>query len=257
MKNIRVLVADDSLEFVDALIDFFDDAEDIELCGRTTDGKEALAMCKRLNPDVVVVNLVLPSLDGLGVLKALNGPECKGKPAVIMVSSFGSDYLVGEAIRNGASYYMLKPLDGEVLMDRIREFSYKNATITPYMKNSEKDKQDVESMVTQKIHEMGIPAHIKGYQYLREAIMMAVDDMEAINAVTKLLYPTVAKRYKTTSSRVERAIRHAIETAWMRGDIEVLNGLFGYTISSSKGKPTNSEFIALIADKLRLELKTS
>ena len=195
--------------------------------------------------DIIFMDVEMPGLDGFGVLKQLREQEGK-VPKVILISAFCSDSVVSEAVDLGASYFLTKPVEENALLDRMRALFSRGASV-------EEHPAELKNLVTSVIHEIGVPAHIKGYQYLREAIMIAVDDMDVINAVTKVLYPEVAKRFSTTPSRVERAIRHAIEVAWDRGDLETLQKYFGYTVSNAKGKPTNSEFIAMIADRLVLE----
>ena len=244
--NVRrtVLLADANEEFRAMLRRIIDEAEDFTVAGTAGDGAEALRLAEQEAPDLMVMDVVLPGLDGCGVLKRLR--EQEQMPKVILVSAFCSDPVVAEAVELGAAYFLTKPVEPEALLDRMRAvFSRQPA--------EEEHPAELKNLVTSVIHEIGVPAHIKGYQYLREAIMIAVDDMDVINAVTKVLYPEVAKRFATTPSRVERAIRHAIEVAWDRGDLETLQKYFGYTVSNAKGKPTNSEFIAMIADRLVLE----
>ena len=214
----------------------------------------------------------MPHLDGLGVLEQLNTMELEKAPRIIILSAVGQDKITQKAITLGADYYTVKPFDMEVFTKRIREMFNSSSTqnvkfknfissiiddIFTQSENRTKPPMDLETEITNIIHEVGVPAHIKGYMYLREAITMVVNDMELLSAVTKELYPSIAKKYNTTASRVERAIRHAIEVAWGRGQIEAINRLFGYTVHGDKGKPTNSEFIAIIADKLRLQNKVS
>ena len=245
--------------------------EDMEVVGVSKDGNEAYDMIINRNPDIALLDVIMPNLDGLGVLEKLKDSKLEKEPLYIMVSAVGQDKITQQAINLGAEYYVVKPLDIELLIKRIRELkNYKNIPVksnfigkepkTKYIDIPEKDKKDeknLEALVTNMIHEVGVPAHIKGYQYLREAIMMVVNDIDVINQITKQLYPDIAKTFGTTPSRVERAIRHAIEVAWSRGQIDSVDGIFGYTVSAAKGKPTNSEFIAMIADKLRLELKSA
>ena len=220
--------------------------EEFTVVGSAGDGTEAAQLIGRYHPELAVMDVVLPGLDGLGVLKQLKSRGDATK--VIMLSAFCSDQVVAEAMELGACYFLPKPFETEALLDRMR--SVFGQTAAP-----ESGSGALKNMVTSIIHEIGVPAHIKGYQYLREAIIIAVNDMDVINAVTKVLYPEVAKKFNTTPSRVERAIRHAIEVAWDRGDIETLQKFFGYTVSNIKGKPTNSEFIAMIADCLSLRRK--
>ncbi len=260
-KKIRVLVADDNREFVEVVCNYMKNEPRIEIVGRAYDGIDAINMYRMTDPDVLVLDVVMPNLDGIGVLERLKKMNATKKPKVIIVSAVLSESIAAKTIGLGAEYFMLKPVDFNALISRIVMFGRDEEVISEEMSGEvraltvKRVEFDMEKMVTDVIHEIGIPAHIKGYQYLRHAIMMAVDNMDVINSITKELYPTVAKDFSTTPSRVERAIRHAIEVAWDRGDTEVLNSFFGYTIANSKGKPTNSEFIAMIADKLRLQVK--
>lgn len=257
-ENVRVLIADDNREFCRNLKDYFASISGIDLVGVAYDGKEAYEMTRLTKPDVLLIDVVMPQLDGFGALaKINNSSDIIKKPNVIVISSIGSDKITAKAMSLGAKYFMIKPLELSVIAERIKEFKdcsspFKN--IKNVVRISAEG-FDLETGVTGIIQKIGVPAHIKGYQYIREAIMMVIQDMDTINSVTKILYPTIARKYNTTSSRVERAIRHAIEVAWDRGDPDVLDSLFGYTILSSKGKPTNSEFIAMISDKLRLQMK--
>ena len=203
-------------------------------------------------PDILVLDLMLSKQDGISVLKAIDRME--RKPATLATSGFVTEYVANAAASLGVRYLMLKPCDMGAVAERLEEIRG-GENLRPALRRP--DKNSIETMVTGIIHEIGVPAHIKGYQYLREAIIIAVNDMDVINAITKVLYPQVAKTFQTTPSRVERAIRHAIEVAWDRGDLDTLQRFFGYTVSNTKGKPTNSEFIALIADKLQLQLKTA
>ena len=248
MVNRRtVLLADANEEFRGMLRDAIEKTEEFAVVGSAGDGTEALQMLDQLKPDLAVVNLVLPGADGFEILRQVK--EKAHATHVIVTSVFCGEQVVAEAIEKGAAYFMLKPFKTEALVDRML------AACTQAAEPEEDRASLLKNRVTEIIHEIGVPAHIKGYQYLREAIMIAVDDMEVINAITKILYPAVAKRFSTTPSRVERAIRHAIEVAWDRGDLETLQKYFGYTVSNSKGKPTNSEFVAMIADRLVLEQK--
>ena len=202
----------------------------------------------------------MPKMDGLTVMEKVNQDNSVNKrPYFIVITAVGQERITEDAFNRGANYYVMKPFNNDMLLDRIKSV---RKMFRNYEKKSENGKmegtagaEDLESRVTNMLHEIGIPAHIKGYHYLRDAIIMAVKDMDVLNAITKILYPTVAKKYQTTSSRVERAIRHAIEVAWSRGKLDTLDELFGYTVSTGKGKPTNSEFIALIADTIQLEYK--
>ncbi len=262
-NRIKVLIADDNMEFCEILSGYLGEQGDIEVIGVAHDGKEAYELILQLEPDVVLLDVIMPHLDGLGVLEKLGSTKIENNPIYIMVSAVGQEKITRNALFLGAQYYVIKPFDMAVLVERIRQlvdvYRIKKTVKGVYEEpnNYVSKIKNVEGNVTKIIHEIGIPANIKGYQYLRDAIMMVIENMDIINSITKQLYPTIAKEYSTTPSRVERAIRHAIEVAWGRGHIEVLDRLFGYTVPTSKGKPTNSEFIAMIADKLRLQMKTS
>jgi len=243
----RVLLADANEEFRMLLQAAIENTNEFEVVGSTADGAEALELIQERKPQLLLLDVVLPGLDGMGLLRQLQTMD--EAPRAIVVSAFCGQRIVAEAVDLGVYYFLPKPCNEESLLEHMRQACEKapeeNDDFAPAL----------EGMVTAIIHEIGVPAHIKGYQYLREAIMIAVQDMEVINAVTKILYPEVAKRFNTTPSRVERAIRHAIEVAWDRGDLETLQKYFGYTVNSAKGKPTNSEFIAMIADRLQLQRK--
>ena len=270
-EKLSILIADDNQEFSHTLSSYINSQEDMEVIAVAKDGNEAVGMMSNTMPDVVLLDVIMPHLDGLGVLEKINMIKIDKKPICIKLSAVGQDKITQKAIVAGADYYIVKPFDIEILIKRIREIRFfkpnqtANNFITrepkqKYIELSEKDEkkeENLEALVTNIIHEVGVPAHIKGYQYLREAIMMVVNDIDVINQITKSLYPKIAFKYSTTPSRVERAIRHAIEVAWGRGQQEAVENIFGYTISAAKGKPTNSEFIAMIADKLRLELKSA
>ena len=248
-----VFIADSSEEFCTGLSAVLTQSDGFQILGAAGDGESAIRMIKELKPDVLVLDLMLAKQDGLSVLKAIATME--KRPVTLATSAFVTEYVSTAAVNLGARYLMLKPCDLTALVERLEEIrGGESKRILPARRT---DKTSIESMVTSIIHEIGVPAHIKGYQYLREAIIIAVGDMDVINAITKVLYPQVAKAFQTTPSRVERAIRHAIEVAWDRGDLDTLQRFFGYTVSNTKGKPTNSEFIALIADKLQLQLKGS
>ena len=264
-KKIRVVIADDNREYAGILCEYMRRESRIEIAGCAYDGLEAVSMVKMTEPDVLILDMVMPNLDGIGVLERLQNGKLKKMPKILMVSAVLNDSIAAKTIALGAEYFMLKPVDFDVLIRRVCMFGTEGEKMLREGRNAgavralsgKTASADMETMVTEIIHEIGIPAHIKGYQYLRHAIMMVVDDLDIINSITKELYPTVAKDFNTTPSRVERAIRHAIEVAWDRGDTDVLNSFFGYTIANSKGKPTNSEFIAMIADKLRLQIKNA
>ena len=216
------------------------------------DGAQVLTKMKFEKPDVIIMDAFMLHIDALGVIKQIRYMKDAKKPMIIVLSSVDNMRFESEILNGGADYYFLKPVEADVIAQRISQLSGWNSS-----EKHEKNSNDLEVVVSEIMHQIGVPAHIKGYQYLREAIILSVNNTEMMGSVTKLLYPTVAKTFKTTSSRVERAIRHAIEVAWDRGDVDVLSSYFGYTIQSSRGKPTNSEFIAMIADKLRLQLKAS
>ena len=255
--KIQVLIADPGEETRQLMTELLSREEDLAVCGCASDGMEALEKITELDPDVVVLELVLPRLDGLGVLRKL--PETERSPAVLVMTGFVTPRVVAESAELGAAYFISKPCEPSELLQRLRQLG--RARRSPRLMGGRdpaavgpavRSEPSLESVVTEIIHEIGVPAHIKGYQYLREAIILTINDMDAINAVTKVLYPEVARKFSTTPSRVERAIRHAIEVAWDRGDLEVLQKYFGYTVSNIKGKPTNSECIAMIADSLTL-----
>ena len=248
-----VLIADNSEDFCGSLATALQQTGNYQIIGTAADGEQAIRLVSQLKPDILVLDLMLSTQDGLSVLKAVG---CLEKaPIALATSTFVTGFVATAAANLGCRYLMTKPCDMVALVDRLEELrGGESQRIVPI---SRADKQSIETLVTGIIHEIGVPAHIKGYQYLREAIIIAVNDMDVINAITKVLYPQVAKRFDTTPSRVERAIRHAIEVAWDRGDLDTLQRFFGYTVSNTKGKPTNSEFIALIADKLSLQLKSS
>ncbi len=252
----RVLIADSGEDFCFLMADTISAEEDMTVVGTAGDGIEALQLVSEKHPDVVVLDLVLAKLDGLGVLQKIS--QFQPTPAVIVVSSFFNEHVVQEAADLGAYYFMPKPCDVPALLSRVRQVTTSGRpSVSRQGVAMFRPEPNLESVVTDVLHEIGVPAHIKGYQYLREAIIMTINDMDAINSVTKILYPEVAKKFDTTPSRVERAIRHAIEVAWDRGDIETLQKFFGYTVSNVKGKPTNSEFIAMIADCLSLRRKVA
>ena len=253
MRKIKLLVADGNAEFRTLVAETLKGADDIEMVGAAKDGQEALHLLEAHSPDVLLMDLVLPRLDGIGVMKGMKTRST----AVIVASGFISDAISAEVMSLGARYFILKPFDVGMLADRVRSVAGYPREGRAVFHDSRSIRSDIEleTRITAIIHEIGVPAHIKGYQYLREAIMVAVRDREAVGAITKVLYPSVARTFNTTPSRVERAIRHAIEVAWDRGDLETLQKFFGYTVSHVKGKPTNSEFIAMIADKLQLQLR--
>lgn len=263
VEKISVALVDDNKELIQLLNDFFDAEEDIEVIGNAYDGKECLELLGEIEPDVLVLDIIMPHIDGLGVLQKIREMELEKVPNVIMLTAFGQEEVMKKAVDLGASYFILKPFDLNNLADQIRQVKGKKPAVQSHTdidrtnRGTKKVKRDLESEITNIIHEIGVPAHIKGYMYLREAITMVYNNIELLGSITKVLYPEIAKTFNTTASRVERAIRHAIEVAWSRGNIDSIVALFGYTINISKAKPTNSEFIAMVADRLRLEHRVS
>ncbi len=264
MSKINVAIIDDNERMVHLLDNILKTDDSIQVVGKASDGMAALSVIKEQEPDIVLLDLIMPKLDGLGVMQKINkDTTMKKHPAFIVISAIGKESITEDAFSQGAVYYIMKPFDNDVVINKIKQVSLtknqKNAAVRPVASASEPEgsgtSHNLETDVTNIIHEIGVPAHIKGYQYLRDAIIMSVDNREVINSITKVLYPTIAKMNKTTPSRVERAIRHAIEVAWSRGKMDTIDDLFGYTINTGKGKPTNSEFIALISDKIRLDYK--
>lgn len=274
VEKLNIAVADDNDAVLSMIGSVIENEENMVLVGKARNGEETLEMIREKMPDVVLLDMIMPKIDGLGVMERIRkDEEIKKQPSFIVISAIGHENMTESAFNLGADYYLMKPFDNQALLKRLNSIFYlmnnseikkldigianskdvnKNTSQKHFVANQEVT-GNMDADVTHIIHEIGIPAHIKGYQYLRDAIIMAINDGDVINSITKVLYPEIAKKYKTTSSRVERAIRHAIEVAWNRGNTDTLNGLFGYTISNGKGKPTNSEFIALISDKLRLE----
>ena len=256
-KQLNVVIADNISEFgaqCQKVLSSY--GMNVTICDK--DGVVLLEKIKSLKPDVVLADLFMPNLDAIGVLSNINDINEKDKPIFMVLSSYDNLRLEQEVLKAGATYFIIKPFDLGTLAERIIKFSgWKNDKAPLYINDGIMTDNDLQLMITDIIHQIGVPAHIKGYHYLRESIILSIKNEEVINSVTKLLYPTVAKKYNTTSSRVERAIRHAIEVAWDRGDIDVLNSYFGYTINNDRGKPTNSEFIAMIADKIRLRFRAA
>ena len=250
-KSYRILLANSSEEFSDRLKALLQTTDRYSVIGTANDGLRAIELLKTTKPEILIVDTMLPQADGIAVLKAANTLE--RKPMLLVMADFMTEFISGLLLSQGVQYILLKPCSPDAVLERLEEMR----EALKHQKHYSRLDTNIEAMVTSMIHEIGVPAHIKGYQYLREAIMIAVKDMDVINAITKILYPQVAKTFHTTPSRVERAIRHAIEVAWDRGDLDTLQRFFGYTVSNTKGKPTNSEFIALIADKLQLQLKAT
>lgn len=272
MENVNVVIVDDNPMILNTLDEVISSEAGLSVIGRADNGKDAIDMIKDTQPDVVLLDLVMPQMDGITVVENIKKKTSMLKnPAFIILSALGGEQMTEEAFQAGANYFLMKPFDKDILVNKIRRIGKRPVRPVPgkvleaplkaatpeeaAMNREEYMKEHLETDITKMLHELGIPAHIKGYQYLRDAISMVVRDREMMEAVTKILYPEIAKKNYTSSSRVERAIRHAIEVAWGRGSLEVIDELFGYTISTGKGKPTNSEFIALIADKICLDYK--
>lgn len=272
MENVNVVIVDDNPMILNTLDEVISSEAGLSVIGRADNGKDAIDMIKDTQPDVVLLDLVMPQMDGITVVENIKKKTSMLKnPAFIILSAVGGEQMTEEAFQAGANYFLMKPFDKDILVNKIRRIGKRPVRPVPgkvleaplkaatpeeaAMNREEYMKEHLETDITKMLHELGIPAHIKGYQYLRDAISMVVRDREMMEAVTKILYPEIAKKNYTSSSRVERAIRHAIEVAWGRGSLEVIDELFGYTISTGKGKPTNSEFSALIADKICLDYK--
>lgn len=260
-EKIKVLLADDNEAFTKETEKFLSGEEDMDVVSITNNGRETIAKIMEHRPDVVILDMIMPEIDGIGVMQAINSSNIEKRPIFLALSAVSQDRLTREAISLGAYCFMIKPFAFSAMAKRIREVMKRNSKEptprdTSAFAESRRyvNEENIESEVTRVMHDIGVPAHIKGHEYLRTAILMVVDNVDHLNGVTKSLYPTVAEKYRTTPSRVERAIRHAIEVAWGRGKLDTLQNVFGYTINISKGKPTNSEFIAMIADKLRLEI---
>lgn len=245
MKNINIIIADTNTEWRGTLIKAINFENGMNIIGATDDGSELIELCRRFSPDIVIMDMILASMDGVEALTAVKALD--KSPSVLVLSSFASGKLADLAVKSGANYFMIKPCKTAAVVERVRQMMNEQSA------ESNAFEEDLRTVVTEIMHEIGVPAHVRGYQYLRDAIIMATENASVIKSVTKVLYPTVAEHYDTTPSRVERAIRHAIETAWDRGDLDMLRKYFGYTVSGAKGKPTNSEFIAMIADRLCLK----
>jgi two-component system response regulator (stage 0 sporulation protein A) len=262
VQKIKVCIADDNRELVSLLEEYISSQEEMQVVGIAYNGQECLTLVQEKEPDVLILDIIMPHLDGLAVLEKLNQQGLTNKTNIIMLTAFGQEDVTKKAVELGASYYILKPFDMETLINKVKDVSGKVQPIIQHkytssmqMARKEPKEFNLNASITSIIHEIGVPAHIKGYMYLREAITMVYNNIELLGSITKVLYPDIGKKFNTTSSRVERAIRHAIEVAWSRGNIESISELFGYTVSHTKAKPTNSEFIAMVADKLRIENK--
>ncbi len=273
MGTLKVVIVEDNPLMRSMLEEMLGQEDGLRVIGKADNGEDAVRMIEDIRPDIVLLDLVMPKMDGISVVEQVK-EQAKREgslpklPAFIVLSAVGGEQMTEDAFRAGANYYMMKPFNRDILMNKIRHVgklpsarSAGRVMTPPRMKEAERISREeyirehLETDITKMLHELGIPAHIKGYQYLRDAISLSVQDKEMMSSVTKILYPAIAKRNQTTASRVERAIRHAIEVAWGRGKLETIDELFGYTISTGKGKPTNSEFIALISDKLLLDYK--
>ena len=251
----KVLIAEENGEFLRNMLAAFR-TYGFDCMSVSKDGEQAISAIEKFQPDIVIMEAFMARFDALAVLKLLPTVKVKQKPYVVVLSNADNGVFEQKVLSAGADYYFIKPVDVSVLSERIAQLTgWDDKSVNNIVKLRSGSQPDLELIVSDIMHELGVPAHIKGYQYLRDAIILSVNQPEMMNSVTKVLYPTVAKNFETTSSRVERAIRHAIEVAWDRGDIDVLSSYFGYTIQNSRGKPTNSEFIAMISDKLRLKLK--
>lgn len=252
--KIRVLIGDDNREFCGLLRSYVDSQPDLEVVAVAHDGIQVVDAVVRHAPDVLILDIIMPQLDGIGVLEQLQQRELPARPKIIMLTAFGQEIITQRALEMGADYYVLKPFSLDVLMGRIRQLATARPTAVA---RPRPDIRRLEAQVASLIHEIGIPAHIKGYRYLREAICMLMERDGTVGGITKELYPAIARNHQTTPPRVERAIRHAIEVAWNRGNLEALSNLFGHTISRDSGKPTNSEFIAMVVERLRLQNRAS
>lgn len=264
MEKLNIAIADDNERVVEMLGDIFGKESTLQIVGTARNGEDMLDIIKSKEPDVVLLDIIMPKMDGISVMERVRVDKTlRKKPRFVVISAVGQEDVTEDAFNVGAGYYIMKPFDKEMILNKVRSTKARTEGSLREHKGfaavneitRELGTHELESEVTNIIHEIGVPAHIKGYHYLRDAIIMSVNDMEMLNSITKVLYPTIAKKYQTTPSRVERAIRHAIEVAWGRGKMDTIDELFGYTVSNGKGKPTNSEFIALISDKIRLEYK--
>ena len=263
MEQLSVAIADDNQRTISILDKLLKEDKDINVVGTATDGAAAFELIRDKKPDIMLLDLIMPRIDGLSLMEKVRNELSDNKmPRFIIMSGINAENVTEQAMNLGASYYIMKPFDNDMVINRIKQIGGR----TVYRENrpvehtmlraaAAPEPDNLEQEVTDMIHELGVPAHIKGYQYLREAIIMCVEDMDLLNSITKVLYPDIAKKYQTTPSRVERAIRHSIEVAWSRGRMDTIDEMFGYTVNSGKGKPTNSEFIALIADRIRLKYR--
>ena len=264
-KEIKIIVADDNRNLCQMLQNYLQVQEDLNIVGVAYNGLEAWELIQTQEPDLIILDVVMPNLDGLSVLERINTRTTMKRPKIIMLTAFGQESLTNQAMMLGVDYFILKPFDLDILSKRIRSLTQDMPSSTPAQFNSFAspimttvgNELNLVAEVTTMMHQIGIPAHVKGYQYIREAILMVIKDVSLLGAVTKELYPGIAKKYDTASSRVERGIRHAIELAWERGQTDTLKRIFGYSMNIERQKPTNSEFIALLADKFIVMSKVS
>lgn len=261
--GIKVLVVDDNREFSELLREAIGGEDDLDVAGVASNGIEALEFLAEESVDVVVLDIIMPHLDGIGVLERLAEEPLNKRPKVVVLTAFGQETMTQRALELGADYYILKPFNLKVLASRVKQLAGSASADRHPIEHSLSGRvglvpiRHLDVEVTNIIHEIGIPAHIKGYLYLRDAILMVINRVDLLSGVTKELYPAIAAKYRTTPSRVERAIRHAIEVAWSRGNVDMINAIFGHTVNRDRGKPTNSEFIAMVADRLRMQMKVS
>ena len=260
MGKLKIAIADDNKELVKTMVAYFERHSEIEIIWTAHNGKVCLSMLEENKPDILLLDIIMPHLDGIAVMETLNSSNQIGDMHIIMLTAFGQEDVMSQAASLGASYFMLKPFEFDRLANQIFQVSGTRKPIIPTNSSVQAgagtgavSQKVLDTTITSIIKEIGVPAHIKGYAFLREGIQMVYTDVDLLGSVTKVLYPDIAKKYNTTPSRVERAIRHAIEVAWNRGNYEVISKMFGYTVHHLKSKPTNSEFIAMIADKIRLE----
>ena len=262
LTKVKIAIVDDNRELVKMMETYFTNHSQIEVVATASNGKMCIKMLEEHTVDVLLLDIIMPHLDGLAVLEAMYNNERHQHTQVIMLTAFGQEHVMKQAVNFGASYFMLKPFEFEQLVQKIlhcanKKYELDKRPSVSTTAGAKIDQRQLDSTITSIIKEIGVPAHIKGYAYLREAIQMVYHDIELLSSVTKILYPEIAKKFNTTASRVERAIRHAIEVAWNRGSYENISELFGYTVHHMKSKPTNSEFIAMIADKIRIEMVAS
>ena len=257
-EKIKVLLAEDNDNFRSMVESYLNEQDDIQVVASVEDGMKAYESIPKTNPDVVITHIIMPNLDGLGVLEKIESKNMKNKPAFMVLSGINQESIIKKAMNLGARYYITKPFDMDMLVKRVKDV-YESRMDTNLNEPSKEyivkveNKVNLQEKVTSIMHDLGVPAHTKGYHYIRDAIIMVINDLEMINSITKLLYPTIAKKYKTTSSRVERAIRHAIEISWLRGDINKMEDLFGNSIDFDRARPTNSEFLSTLADSIKIK----